>query len=108
MMKGNEQRAANDERQSDNAFSFGPSSFLIDIDELVLEGFPSSEKYRISDAVHRELEILFFEQTRAARLISVNARDDVDAGAFRMNTTRGDVIGAQIARSVFQSLQNPE
>lgn len=108
MMKGNERRAANDERQSDNPFSFGHLSFVIDIDELVLEGFPPSEKYRIGDAVQRELEKLFFEQTRAPQWISLNGRDDVDAGAFHMNTTRSEVIGAQIAQSVFQSLQNPE
>ncbi len=81
---------------------------VISIDELVLEGFAPSEKYRIGDAVQRELERLFSQPTPAAELISHDARDDVDAGAFAMNTTRGDVIGAHIAQAVFASLQNSE
>jgi hypothetical protein len=86
-------------------------SFVVQIDELVLEGFAPSEKYRIGDAVQRELERLFAarsEQTRATELISHDAREDVDAGAFPMNTMRGDVIGAQIAQAVFASLPNPK
>lgn len=88
-----------------------PAHLEISIDELILEGFAPSEKYRIGEALQRELEKLFaarLEQTRGTEMISTDARDDVNAGAFRMNTTRGDVIGAQIAQSVFESLQTRE
>ncbi len=81
---------------------------VIEIDELVLEGFAPSEKYRIGDAVQRELRRFFSEHSRARGLISQDAREVVDAGAFSMHSTRGEVIGAQIAQAVFTSLQNPE
>lgn len=88
-----------------------PSSVVVDIDELILEGFAPSEKYRIGEAVQRELERLFAarpEQTRSLELIHSDARDDVNAGAFRVKSTRGDMIGAHIAQSVFESLQTRE
>jgi hypothetical protein len=77
----------------------------ISIDELILEGFAPSEKYRIGEAVQRELERLFLEQAHAPESISTSARDDVDAGTFTLTTTRSDVIGAQIARSVYDGLR---
>ncbi len=83
-------------------------SFVIEIDELILEGFAPSEKYRIGDAVQRELERTFSDHVRTRELISHDAREVVDAGAFSMHSTRGDIIGAQIAQAVFSSLQNSE
>jgi hypothetical protein len=80
----------------------------ISIDELILEGFAPSERYRIGEAVQRELERLFLESTRASELLPSGAHDAVEAGAFPMNSSRGDVIGAQIAQSVFTGLHNQE
>jgi len=82
-----------------------PSSVVVSIDELILEGFAASEKYRIGEAVQRELERLFGETTRGNELISSGAREVVDAGAFQMQSARGDVIGSQIAQAVFEGLQ---
>ena len=76
------------------------------IDELVLEGFAPSDKYRIGEAVTRELERLFLES--APQPMPETTRERVDAGAFVMQGTRGESIGAQIASSVFKSLHTPE
>lgn len=85
-----------------------PGSFEISIDELVLEGFAPSEKYRIGEAVQRELERLIVESTRANEPVAPGARDAVDAGAFTMHSPRGEIIGAQIAQAVFASFQTQE
>jgi hypothetical protein len=80
----------------------------ISIGELVLEGFAPSEKYRIGEAVQLELARLFGERANASDRFASGARDAVDAGAFTMNSSRGEVIGAQIARAVFDSFRNQE
>ena len=85
-----------------------PAEYIVSIDELVLEGFAPSEKYRIGDAVERELVRLFSEWARTKELQAVPAREVVDAGTFPMNSSRGDVVGAQIAQSVFENLQSKE
>ena len=77
------------------------------IDELVLEGFAPSEKYRIGEAVQRELERLVLAASDTNTLRE-SSRETVDAGTFAIGSTRGDVIGAQIASSVFESLQTRE
>jgi hypothetical protein len=83
-------------------------SVVISIDELVLEGFSASEKYRIGESVQRELERLFSEPTRAKELSFAPTREFVDAGSFQMNVSQGDAVGAQIAQSVFASLEHKE
>lgn len=79
----------------------------ISIDELVLEGFAPSEKYRIGEAVQLELERLFLQEAHTKEL-GASTREIVDAGTFPMTNIRGDVIGAQIAQAVFESFQKPE
>lgn len=80
----------------------------IAIEELILEGFAPSEKYRIGEAVERELLRLFSESTRADQVSALSSRDVLDAGAFQMRSARGDVVGSQIAAqivpTVFQRL----
>lgn len=81
---------------------------IVSIDELVLEGFPATEKYRIGEAVQQELTRLFSESTREQGPVSARTLEFVDAGTFQMNGPQGIVIGAQIAQAVFESFQSKE
>lgn len=79
----------------------------VSIDELVLEGFAPSDKYRIGEMVTRELERLFLQAPNSPAM-NESSREVVDAGTFPMRSTRGEVIGTQIAQTVFASFQKPE
>jgi len=75
------------------------------IDELVLRGFASGDRYRIGEAIEGELARLFAEQG-AARSLSRNAdMMRLDGGAFGFaRGSRAETIGAHIAEAVFGGL----
>lgn len=79
------------------------SSVVVEIDELILEGFAPSEKYRIADAVQQELARLLLAQglnlTRSAETeqLRVNATGINPRGASASN-------GEHIARAVYEGL----
>ena len=74
------------------------------IEELVLHGFPASDRFRIGDAVEQELSRLIAERGLglAANPVSIGR---LDAGAFKVPTNaRPQAIGAQLAQQVYQQL----
>jgi hypothetical protein len=79
------------------------SSVVVEIDELILEGFAPSEKYRIADAVQQELARLLLAQglnvTHSAETeqLRVNAAGINPRGARATN-------GEHIARAVYEGL----
>jgi hypothetical protein len=79
------------------------SSVIIEIDELILEGFAPSEKYRIADAVQQELARLLTAQsvhwTRGAELEQLR----VDAAGVHPRAPSA-TNGAHIARAVYEGL----
>lgn len=77
----------------------------IEIGELVLEGFSPFERYRMGEAVQRELTRLFLEQGVALHLQRGGEIENVDAGAIRLEANAsGESTGAQIAQAVYSSL----
>jgi hypothetical protein len=77
----------------------------LQIDELVLHGFPATDRARIGDAVHAEL-VRNLEQLgdRAGRLAALDRIGALDAGTFSVTAgAKPQAIGAQIAQSIVGS-----
>lgn len=82
----------------------GHPSFVVTIDELVLEGFNASERYHIGEAVAQELTRLFETGALNDAWIAAQGQEALDAGAFPYApTARSETIGAQIAQAVYMS-----
>ena len=75
------------------------------IEELVLDGFPPGDRYRIAAAVEAELTRLFADRGVPPGLSSGGAVPAVDGGSFDVAPgARSDRIGAQVAQAVYGGL----
>ena len=75
------------------------------IEELVLHGFASGDRYDIADAVHRELGRLFAGNQSAPALRQSADIARVDAGAFEVAPgSKGEAVGAQVAQALHGGL----
>lgn len=78
---------------------------IIEIEELVLYGFPAGQHYAIAEAVERELARLVNEQGAPTGLAAAPDASAVDGGAFRLAAdARPQQIGAQVARAIYGGL----
>jgi len=79
-----------------------PHLVELHIEELVLHGFAPGDRYRIADAVERELARLFAEQGVPPALAQEAEVAQLDAGAFKIAPgARGEAVGAQVAHTVY-------
>jgi hypothetical protein len=75
------------------------------IDALVLEGFAHGDRHRVGEAVRLELARLLSEQGVPRPWTRGGAMARLDGGAFEVAPgSRAEVMGAQVAESVFRSL----
>ena len=75
------------------------------IDELVLDGFPPVDRYRIAAAVEAELARLLADQGVPSGLEKGGTIDRLDAGSFGLaSDARPDRIGVQVAQAVYGGL----
>jgi len=82
-----------------------PAVIELHIDELVLHGFNSSDRYRIGDAMERELHRLVAGHGVPALLARQASIERLDAGPFRVAPeAQPQSIGTQLARTVHQRL----
>jgi hypothetical protein len=73
------------------------------IEELVLHGFSPGDHHRIGKAVELELTRLFTEQGVPSSLSRNGELTRMDGGTFSMSLdSRAEVIGGQVARSVYE------
>ncbi len=78
------------------------ANIQLQIEELVLHGFAPGDRYRIGEAVERELARLFAEQGVPSSLLASLEVASLDGGAFQVAPgARADAIGAQVAQSVY-------
>ncbi len=71
------------------------------IDELVLHGFAPGDRFRIGEAVERELTRLAAEHGLPQGAMKSGGIGRVDGGIFRADTVaKPEVIGTQVAQSV--------
>ena len=79
-----------------------PQRIELHIEELVLHGFAPGDRYRIGEAVERELTRLFAEQG-----VPVTFAYDLEAGYVDAQTfhvaphANAEAIGAQVAQRVY-------
>jgi hypothetical protein len=78
-------------------------SIELHIEQLVLHGFPPSDRYAISDAVERQLAQLLGEQDVPSSLLSESATDEIRGATFNTpHNAKARAIGRQIAQAVYQ------
>ena len=82
-----------------------PKRIELRIEELVLHGFAPGDRYRIAEAVERELSRLLADQGVLESLERGGGIASVDGGAFDMTPgSRAEAIGAQVAKAVYGGL----
>jgi hypothetical protein len=87
---------------TDSTSSTQPSVEL-HIEELILHGFASGNRFAVGDAVERELARLFGEQGIPVALRSQSATDEMTGAVFNSaQNAKPRGIGRQIAQAVYQ------
>jgi hypothetical protein len=83
-----------------------PAVLELHIEELVLHGFPASDRLRIGDAIERELSRVI--EAQGLGLTGPASMERLDAGSFKVaaNATPR-VIGAQVAHNLYRGLSAP-
>jgi hypothetical protein len=78
---------------------------MIEIDELVLHGFPAADRYRIGEAVHAELARIFTERGLPGISLQSVTAARMDGGSF--NIAAGmpvTAVGAGTAEAVYRTV----
>jgi hypothetical protein len=82
-----------------------PMNVELHIEELVLHGFAPGDRYRIAEAVERELQRLLAEQGAPALFSGSVDLTRIDAGAFNMmQDANSEMIGAQVAQAIYEGM----
>lgn len=82
-----------------------PENVELRIEELVLRGFAPGDRYRIDEAMKRELARLFDEQGVPPSLAQGGEFAHLDGGAFKVASgSKPEAIGALVAQAVFEGL----
>jgi hypothetical protein len=82
-----------------------PANVELHIEELVLHGFAPGDRYRIGEAVERELQRLFAEQGAPPSLLRGGEIGRLDGGAFGAPAgSKADQIGGQVGKAVYGAL----
>jgi hypothetical protein len=79
-----------------------PVSVDLRIDTLVLEGFPSRDRYAIGDVMRAELERLFIERGVPATLRTPNRAAHVGGSFAYEPNDSADIIGRRIAVALYE------
>ncbi|MEP7343055.1 MAG: hypothetical protein ABI977_35335 [Acidobacteriota bacterium] len=76
------------------------------IEKLVLHGFAPGDRYRIGEAVERELQRLLAEQGAPHLFNGDIELARMDAGTFNTEpNAKSDLIGAQVAQAVYEEMR---
>jgi hypothetical protein len=82
-----------------------PTNVELHIEELVLHGFAPGDRYRIGDAMERELVRLFAEQGTPPSPAQRREVARLDGGAFEVAPgSKAEAIGIGVARSWYGGL----
>jgi len=82
-----------------------PVSLELYIEELVLHGLVPTDRYRIGQAMERELGRLFGERGVPSSLAQEDNLERLDGRAFEVKQGSGaEAIGVQVAQAVYRGL----
>jgi hypothetical protein len=77
----------------------------LEIDELILDGFPPADRTRIEAALRRELTRLFAERGVPAALTRSGQLARLDGGRAEVSPSAGaETIGIRVAQTLYGSL----
>jgi hypothetical protein len=77
----------------------------IEIGELVLQGFPAVDRFRLSAAVERELSLLITKRGLSSLTESSLSFNHIDGGLLRLTPdATPDSVGRKIAQQVYRQL----
>jgi hypothetical protein len=83
-----------------------PRRLELRIEELVLHGFAPGDRYRIAEAMERELTHLLSTQGMSPRFGSDGAVVRMDDGSFEMAPdSRPDTVGVQVAQAIYREME---
>ena len=87
-------------------FSTGKASFIeLNIDQLVLEGFPSRDRYRLSNAIQQGLDKIIRQRGIPDSLRENRRIGQINLDSINMQSNqRPENLGQQVARSIYNSL----
>jgi hypothetical protein len=78
---------------------------VMKIEQMILEGFGPSDRYRIGDSVQNELERIFTEQGVSWTINKSIEIETLDGGEFATTRPiRARSVGNQLAQSVYQGI----
>ena len=81
------------------------SQIEINIEELVLQGFPPSDRHRIGNSVMTELTRLFTENGCPEKFSNGGEIPGINAGEFKTSVqSNPKTTGNQIAQSIYNGL----
>jgi hypothetical protein len=82
-----------------------PVDLELDVEELVLHGFAPGDRYRIREAVERELVRLFTEQDAPRSLAQSGEIARLEGGEFEVKLgSKAEDIGIQVAQAVHEGM----
>ena len=86
-----------------------PSAFEITIEELVLHGFNSANRYAIAEAVESELTSLLTGAPNQPLPRQASRIERMNAGTFTVAANSPDrILGERVAQALYRSLAPPE
>lgn len=93
-------------RSSGRVSQRGPAEIVLHVEELVLEGFPARDRWRIAAAVEAELTRLVAEGGLPPGLLTgAGTINVIDADGFAPGPAdRPEAIGTQVAGAVYAGL----
>jgi hypothetical protein len=75
------------------------------IEELVLRGFPLSDRHRFAEALQSELTRLLTEHSKGKINVRAASIERINAGSFPVaNLAKPATIGTQVGQSVFRQI----
>ncbi|MGL5941713.1 MAG: hypothetical protein ACRC2S_15280 [Waterburya sp.] len=81
------------------------SNIELEIEELILHGFPVGDRDRIGMAVQQELTRLITEEGIPTSLAQGGEIPRLDGGTFNLASgVKAEVVGTQIAQSIYGGL----
>jgi hypothetical protein len=83
-----------------------PLNIELHIEELALHGFAPGDRYRIAEAVERELQRLLAEEGAPALFGGAVDVARIDAGTFNLKPhANSEMIGAQVAQTIYSGMK---
>jgi hypothetical protein len=81
-----------------------PRRIELHIQELVLHGFAPGDRYRIAEAMERELTRSFAETGAPPAWTNSVRLARVETGAVRIVSTNAEAVGSQVGQTLFRGL----